>query len=44
MKWVRVDNRTVIHVEKNIGEQEAIDQYYEKRGRINQFLSRSTRR
>lgn len=43
MKWVRVDNRTVIHVEKNIEDQEAIDQYYEKREKINQWFSRKTR-
>lgn len=44
MKWVRVDTRTVIQVAKHIDDQEAIDQYYEKRERENQYFARKTRR
>ncbi len=40
MKWVRVNNRTMIQVKKEENEQKAIDQYYAKRERDNQFLSR----
>ena len=40
LKWVRVDKRTMIQVDKSVEDSVAIEQYYSKRESMKKFVSR----